>query len=224
MKYGFYFCLFILLLIILGISCKKRNECETVPEVPKDYLDYWFFPVGSFWVYQLEDSSSAIDTLTVTYVEVSISPKDMIDDGKDYIGGYRVACRKHHSIALTHSSLLFSSSNTGQGTEIYFSTIQSEDINDYYLNGSDGCGPEYVFLRKLVHFPFSVGEQIPDGAHFIDTNAVVTPLQTFNNVIHIIEPHGKPYKKHYYFSKKVGLVKTICPDSTVWILINYQIK
>ena len=138
MKYRSYFCLFILLLIILGISCKKSNDCETVPEVPKDYLDYWFFPVGSFWVYQLEDSLTVIDTLTVTYVDIYIpEPHELVDDaGSDYF----VACRKHHRITLKHSNPIFDGGGL-LGEERYLSVIMTDDINDYQLAGSYCCNP-----------------------------------------------------------------------------------
>lgn len=224
MKYRFYFCLFILLLIILGVSCKKRNECETVPEVPKDYLDYWFFPVGSFWVYQLEDSLAVIDTLTVTYVDIYIpEPHELVDDAPS---DYYVACRKHHRIFLKHSNPIFNNGGGESGEERYWSTPLTKDINDYQLLNHYCCNP--AGGRGLIRYPFVLDSKsinVPGhrgGAHFVDTNSVVTPLQTFNNIIHIISPDQN--QRQYFLSKNVGLVKTIYSDSTEWVLIDYQLK
>jgi len=154
-------------------------------------------------------------------------PHELVDDaGSEYF----VACREHHSINLKHSNPIFNNAVGESGVERYLSVIMTEDINDYQLAGSYCCNP--AGGGSVIQYPFTLGSKTidgyyPGGAHFVDTNSVVTPLQTFNNIIHIIEPkpYNYPYGRHYYFSKNVGLVKTIYqPDSTIWLLINYQIK
>ena len=63
-------------LAMILVACPKKNkcnpDCDTVVDAPKEFLDYWFFNTGSYWVYKLADTSATIlDTVKITFSKTS---------------------------------------------------------------------------------------------------------------------------------------------------------
>jgi hypothetical protein len=59
-----------LLSLTLLLACKEDEplqKCESVEEAPQDFLDYWFFPEGSYYVYKLRGEERH-DTMVVDHI------------------------------------------------------------------------------------------------------------------------------------------------------------
>ena len=87
--------------LLLMFSCKNK-KCENVPDLPKEYTDYWLFEEGSWWVYQLESDSTVYDTATLSEVKESVSTYNEVNNGNAHI-----ACRKEYKYTIKHSNDMF---------------------------------------------------------------------------------------------------------------------
>ena len=56
--------LFSLIPVLLIAGCKEKEavfpRCSSVISAPQEFLDYWFMPKGSWWVYRLKGSNPAV--------------------------------------------------------------------------------------------------------------------------------------------------------------------
>lgn len=214
---------YILVLIVsTSFSCKKDDpdKCKIVLEAPSTFLDYWFFPQGSWWVYKLKNSSPAIyDTITV-----SNSQSEYFEPGEP-TGGLRT-CLMFYQTTLQHSNTSYFLGDGKAGFEVQLS---QEENSKWYVqqssNISSHYSPEYIFFS-----PFNINESIPSGAIVVDTNSVVTPMQTFNQSVHLIYEFGSAdsmvinFVKHIYITRKVGLSKIVYTHDKTWELVNYYIN
>ena len=62
--------LIIFLLGMLVYACKEKptpkpEVCDVVTEAPEDFLNYFFYPEGSYWVYRQDSAGGLIDTLKI---------------------------------------------------------------------------------------------------------------------------------------------------------------
>lgn len=211
-----YILIFLYFIILQACGKNDRDECSIIQKAPNDYLDYWFFKEGSFWVYQLIDSAKTIDTVKVIRVWIETSTPRMVDLAEENTYDHFVACKEHNNLSIQHSNQQYFTPG-GASNESYLTTIYAKDENSYYLGNNFCC--KNTGSGFLIKYPFVLEDEITNGGHFVDTNSVTTPMQTFNNVIHIFGPANR----HYFFSKGIGLVKTIYPDSTEWELITYEL-
>lgn len=213
MKYGFYFCLFILLLIILSISCKK-HECGEISYLPQDFLDYWYFPEGSYWVYQLKDSTLTDTFIVKRSVEVVVEDDDPIVCRRDYSS---TISNKDSAINDKYSGFFFQSS----------SGLSSGNNNKYSLS----LGGTFIFSASVI-YPFVIGDTLENNLSYYilkDKNTIITPSGTFNDLIHLIYMKKlccglTEVGSEIWLARNAGFVKYISKNRDEWELINYQIK
>lgn len=217
MKNSKIFFLFIFTLLFIGsFSCKKEKKCAPIPDLPQDFLDYWFFPKDSWWVYQLKDST-LIDTLTVknTYVDF----KDISIEGPP-------ECVKTYNIFLTHSADIYKDSSV-----IHFASWYGND----QLIGL-GVSPDPLFaglsgVPFFVYYPFELGDTI----HYYKEDFILKnkdPLNTpYGNIIDVIHIVSISYVNNtikegseIWFAKNIGIVKYIPPNKDKWELLDYKIN
>lgn len=138
----------LLFLSLTIFSCKEDPpvSCKSVLEAPKEYLDYWYFQEGSWWVYQLEGSNPAIyDTVIVIY------NKAEYPDPYDNSWGLYRTCLMHYQITLQHSNKIYFPSFTGTGnggSEVLLSQ-QDTPTNAWYIqwaSQTDHASPNIAFI------------------------------------------------------------------------------
>jgi hypothetical protein len=215
------------LFVLLLLSCCKddpedsRPKCQTVTHAPQEFLDYWFFPRGSWWVYKLKGSSPAVfDTVTNTgRLEAFYAEPD--EDS-----GLAAPCEMFYVNDLLHSNRTYfagpSPDQKGAEAITGYRFGNKWIISQSWIalgHGSEG----YVFF-----YPFSIGEELgPSENRVVDTNAVVTPTYTFHNSVGMYggnpDTSASPRRK-VYFTKGVGITYRRYFNGEVWELINYHIN
>lgn len=201
----------------LGSSCKKEpSDCKTVISAPKEFLNYWHFPVGSWWVYQLKDSSPRVyDTIRVT------------SQTSEYgaMTGQRACLMRYNSVYYHSNKIYFpyDSRNLEPGFEVFFSQ-QEETTNEWYLQWGFNSGRSSI--GTFFKYPFQLNEQVSVGRSIIDTLQVITPNFNFFNSVHISvsDLPDTAKKSHIFITKNVGISKLIYSNDETWELINYSIK
>lgn len=74
--------LYTFVILILLFNCDRKQTVEPTEseiiqtEIEKGFLEYWFFPKGSYWVYQL-NGWEVFDTVRVTSSSVLYREKSM---------------------------------------------------------------------------------------------------------------------------------------------------
>ena len=218
MKLTKYIVLISAFLFVVNIfSCKDRNESDC--HAPQEFLDYWFFPEGSWWVYTINDT--IIDSLTNrNYITTDNEDSD--------------PCDKHYSSYFTHYT-----SDSLQyyiGEHSYFSF--NLGIDNWILQLRSGNN-NYWGIGTFYKHNAEIGDIIKsftgknDSFFMIvhDTNSIITQAGEFNQTIHI--------KKFWYYhtkevpgfaitdiwlTKNVGITKLRYYDSTEIELLRYHIN
>jgi hypothetical protein len=55
----------LLMLSFCMVCCRQPKECTNIVKAPQPFLDYYYFPNGSYWVYRLESDSAVVYTVTI---------------------------------------------------------------------------------------------------------------------------------------------------------------
>lgn len=91
--------MFIFILIATSItSCRKSPSCNgSYSERPQQFLQYWYFGEGSYWIYK-SSNGALIDTVRVTK-----RYSDNTDVTDKYDGSPEAVCAKNYYLDLSHS-------------------------------------------------------------------------------------------------------------------------
>ena len=215
------------LLLLLIVSCDKKTPdpgCKTVNESPQAFLDYFYFPEGSWWVYKLKGSNPAeYDTLKLTYRNKTYHQPAEAHGTEP--------CAYVYSTYLMHSNQTYffgTGGNLRGGEELF---AKSSAINKWYIEWSTHAGP-IPSPGALFFYPYKVGEQLTSkGAIIAKEDTLITPLQAFPNTVTILAPGYSPtdsmsedYLRRIYFSPKVGVVRADYSQNQIWELVNYHIN
>ncbi|MBC7447953.1 MAG: hypothetical protein H7330_07820 [Hymenobacteraceae bacterium] len=233
--------LFLLLALpLLASSCRKDANppptCTTVTDVPPAFLAYWYFPQGSWWVYQLKDAVPAIyDTVRVAGA------------GRMYRQPYEAygapACVWGYGARLEHSNRtyfpgapLVAGGPPQRGVE-GLSSFSGLDFGRWGMSQSGDAGfspPEACFV-----YPFTVGGRGASNWYLTaDTAQITTPAGTFARTVHtafdttqIPAIQTSSFIRHFWRTRNVGLTKiafatypsTARLSGTTWELVNYHL-
>jgi hypothetical protein len=212
------FGIFILVSMIVTITftlkcCKpERDKCEDTRYFEQEFLDYWYFPEGSWWVYKRIDTSADVyDTAVVTQVR---NP-EIIEDKVfvDY-------CYEYLCVAVTHSYEGLSLNSNDKVLVSFCSDYPSHKVqmNSYYS--------DYFSYANILHYPFDMYKVPSEFYSFKENISLYTSNDTFYDVIKITDK--TVYKKdtttnHVWLKKDVGFVKYHHFDDSVWELVDYEI-
>lgn len=208
----------------LGACHKEPAECPQLSRAPQAFLDYWYFPVGSSWVYQLKGRTPAVyDTLRLYAANEQHSTE--YSDGDN-----RVPCVQYYSVALTHSNrTFFPGIGKNPGTEYLSATAFSDGQGYYVLQQSSGVGTLYS-PQEAFAYPIRPGQKVYQRLTFVDTAAVVTPAGTFQQSVHLIPDYGSQvdstqanWIRHLYYSRYVGVTQVIYTNNQHWELVRFTI-
>jgi hypothetical protein len=190
--------------IVSFFSCKKK--CDSIDELPHEFLDYWYFNQGSWWVFQLKDSTNIYDTVTV-------SKDELFTNGVNNDGGY-LSCTEYITYFFRHSNPIFSNYIYVGYYDQYYSRVNGNRKN-YYLDFSNlktNSSVSFLYYDKDKGFTCDYGT-------CYDIQSVQTPQDTFNETLH----YKLNDSTQFYFAKNIGLVKRITIDKKTWELINYNV-
>ncbi|OFY65079.1 MAG: hypothetical protein A3H98_07825 [Bacteroidetes bacterium RIFCSPLOWO2_02_FULL_36_8] len=202
-------------LLTLGFSCKKEPVCNP-SELTKEFLDYWFFPQGSWWVYQKKGAFGIMDSMFCYS-----STKEIAFDHDPEL------CDFFYKIFIQHSNEIFFNSPDNPGYD-WFSNVPGFTLNP--LISFSEVVPDSVLLfpgggggGDIYQYPLKIGNNTGQFL-FVDTFQVSdTQLMiNYNKIIHIKSTYSD--SSHIYLSKNIGVVKKVYPDSSVWILTKYFIN
>ncbi|MBC7447952.1 MAG: hypothetical protein H7330_07815 [Hymenobacteraceae bacterium] len=215
--------LFSLLGLLLTSGCKKDPPpCETIAEAPPAFLAYWYFPEGSWWVYQLQDSVPAVfDTVRVVHRwqgQVESEP------------GEGRLCRFGYTVRYEHSNAAYFPGVPGKKGFEALAIEPKWSLSHYSKAGF------YSMQGHSFVYPFVIGRGVmPDDYLTADTAQLTTPAGTFARTVHVHTDYMPPDSMRYslvrdaWRSYGVGLTKIAFSPSrtpvsgTTWELVNYHI-
>jgi hypothetical protein len=197
----------ILLFMIVGIVF-QQSGCDTTPIDPhpgytdtlfqsQDFLDYWYFNEGSWWVYKRTDTSADVfDTAIVTKTS------------KKYIFSkyYFPYCVEKYYMHVFHTSVDIVS----DGLNIIYESYSENrlDVN----NGGGEFGYFHIFWWPIEFDTIGYTAQL-------DSIAIKVNQQHFKHCVHI-----KQYMGEFWLSRFHGLIKIQHNDGNSWELVDYYLK
>lgn len=219
---------FAVILIALSIASCKDDEpntpsdpCTTCQSV-MEAKDYFYFKMGSWWVYE-EETSHERDSMYVTLSENDPSSYDFETHIKSDLTDY----------TYYYWPVYFSGG--GNGTCSPNGTVNKRCVYVKREKGKfqNNLGNSYVFFVK-----YSAGDYIYTGDALSCPNnkltisaimdSLVLPNYTFSKVIrvdHECSPQEGKQPITLYYKKGVGIIKKELIDSNqVWNLMNYHIQ
>ncbi|MCX6352099.1 MAG: hypothetical protein NTX03_09590 [Bacteroidetes bacterium] len=194
----FYFVFFSFLTTIC--TCTKKEE---VTKLDPNFLAYFAFPKGSWWVYK-ETHIGDIDSFYVSYYD-----RKIIKDSK-YSYNYE---------ALYYE--IYSKNDTSYGTA--FPHDKQNTMGEYWI--TYGVGHIYRFVYPFTQKD-SIGVEVNKFyiPEYFDTITIQHKL--YSNVYRTENKHqsvGNKIKSEFY-CKNVGVIKRINFDGTEWELIRYHLN
>ena len=201
MKLKLQFIILLLSILLSFYSCKEK--CGTIHEYPKEFTDYWLFDKGSWWIYKLENQD-VYDTALVTNVIEEITGPETPEEEDP--------CNRHYYVYLKHSSEFFYGIQYSGIQSIGSYTKFAKDI-DYYISG-------VLSSRSVIYllYPFYFNTERNDVTT-LDTSLMINN-NFYTDVVLTID-----YNNHSYFLvKNIGFARYEFADSTVWNLVDFNVK
>jgi len=192
---------FILLITLITGGCCQHAETYMVPE---RFKTYFYFPVGSWWVYK--NQFGAFDTLTLLVTDSKISKI------------HTESCDEYEKITANYIS-----SNAGK---FHISTT--------YISYFVLCEFNKNYFTELTDFvKYTNGEQKAQSCSssiewWIDDTIVVNNKNYYNVVVNkttlFIPPSIADFPIKGYFKENIGLIKRELQNGEIWELIDYKIS
>ena len=224
------YCLLLLAALLTSASsCEKNNppaECKQVRRAPTEFLAYWHFPVGSYWVYHKRGSSPLeVDTVTATYSNVRV-----FKPGQKTYG--MPACTELYQYTLWHSNRRYfkgySSIDGFRGLERFY----TQEENGQWFVTQESRAANLSPLGFLWSYPQrSVGQPIANrGPALLDTLPVTVPAGMFNRSVHLRIPFlfdstraDAQYLYDYHLTRGIGYTRLRYANLGTWELAKYYI-
>ena len=213
--------------MLLAGGCKKTGdaapaECAQVSRAPATFLAYWYFPKGSYWVYQKRGSNPVeVDTVTVIYTEVRVFRPGATTYGLP-------TCTELYDCALWHSNRrYFRSTSVNDGYRGSESFETQEENGQWFVSQ----GANYMYrLGFLWSYPQrSVGQPIANtGPTLLDTLPVTVPAGTFPRSAHlrvnaVNDSTQGPSVRSYHLTQGIGTTRRVYANLGTWELRSYYI-
>jgi len=219
-----------LLVILVLFSCKKDTPSNITEPMPQICLDYGYFKVGTYWIYQ-DSASHVIDSVRVMYSEygdswITAGPPGGNSFNEHYYAfntqafsalqgmmyGYNCETRGATQfggaweIYLSKQLYPYVSSAAGEATVALF-------MDGYFVSGQP-ISPAYNSGYETVVF-----ESNQDSMKVLNTY--------FKNVIFFQDGYNRTENNsitNTYTAKNIGIIRKEVPSShKVWNLIRYCI-
>ena len=200
----------ILIIFFSGVDCRKKDEPKAFIPLDKEFLSYFAFPVGSWWVYE----------------EVNSGEKDSM-----YVIKYDIHKHENNKEDLDYWRLSYHLSNSLQ--DFYFWARPNPNIilNDtlfvlteaYNLVNDGTVTAIRFFYSKKKKYLFSIN----DNTYIKNIyDSLTVGSMDFYDVYHI-EKLKQEYEnliKGQYFAKNIGIIKKEYFDGRIFELNKYYIN
>ncbi len=211
--------------LLLVTSCKKDPPTSYCSENPgacvdvRDVKDYFYFKIGSYWVYE-EETSGERDSVYV--IETASDPTSVLFGTTKYstYDGYDYRYWTKGVSSSVKNNVARKSEKT---TRVVSAKFKS---GDYVAEAT--C---FLFYPVTGLWTYSYGGTgIVENVLIVDTvyNNLSIEDMTFNDVVCIKEEHTVIEESQptvHYYSPKIGLVKKeLLTDNEVWNLVKYHIQ
>ncbi|MBC6700264.1 hypothetical protein [Hymenobacter sp. BT190] len=216
----------IFMLSVCLASCRKEEviqECPQVGQAPQAFLNYWYFPEGSYWVYKQRGSVPAIlDTVRAFSVK-----KRLFKPGENTFG--LPTCVEIYECNFSHSNRSFfrglSSLQNFTGFE-HISSLYTGD--EWGAQQATEAGNMYS-PGLILSFPLpSPGTRLTAaGPMLLDTMAVTVPAGQFRHSLHFAisfrDSTTANFLRRYQLSRGIGYTRLVYTQLGTWELIAYKI-
>lgn len=219
---------FVALSTLLG-ACKKEptvTECNYVEQAPREFLDYWFFPDGSYWVYRQRGSVPAVlDTVRTLAAETRVFKPGQATYGLP-------TCVTLYEAHFSHSNRTFF-----RGYSSLQNFIGAEHVVS--LNSGKGWGAQqsneagniYSTGLILVHPLPQPGIMLSRlGPTLLDTLPVTVPAGRFLHSLHFATAFidsttsGVNFLRRFHLTRGVGYTSKVYTGIGTWDLVAYKIN
>ena len=216
--------LVVIILCLIITSCKKESSPEPEKTIYANdtFLRYWYFPKGSYWIYEkAESQSQIIDSAVVVLAKRRIS----------YNPTYSPYEFENHILHIQHHSRYFGASNQNTFKQIL---RQINDVNrvrtqsDIYepinLSGIYNSGAYFIWPPNSEEiFKYSRGST--QLIEYIESREVlgfteVYKLASKNDVV-----YNSQNTDTFWIKENVGLIQYyFAQDNALWKLKEYKIQ
>lgn len=197
-----------LLPFLMGTSCKKECD-EPTPFYPldEDFLSYFAFPVGSWWVYE-EVNTGERDSCYVILNETEVD--EMFLGRKDGCG-FSYKYEQLYLSEVIHN-------DTVNGSAMAHAPIQKLDY--YFFSHQKGAFFKIINL-ELGRDTFNRELFIRDRYETLKVRGIL-----YENVIVIGQSVSSQneFPQNIYYSKNVGVIRRDYTEGTQWELVKYHIN
>ena len=224
----FYLFALLTALAFAGSSCRKTPaepaQCAQMQRAPAAFLAYWYFPQGSYWVYQKRGSQPVeVDTVTVIYTQVRV-----LQPGASTYG--LPTCTELYDYTCWHSNRrYFRGYNPADGYRglEYFST--QEESGQWFVSQESRAAnlSPLGFMWSYPQRP--VGQPIAHtGPTLLDTIPVRVPAGTFPRSVHLRIPYlddstRVDYLYEYHLTRGIGYTRKVYANLGTWELVAYHL-
>ncbi|MEX0966584.1 MAG: hypothetical protein WD077_05065 [Bacteroidia bacterium] len=236
-----YLLFFFFTAAIMASSCRKEPvDCcddDSCPHIfdclddsyftdtifkPQQFLDYWYFEKGSWWVYQRMDTNATVyDTVRVIATVRNIYC--------DFNQG--PVCAESALMNMRHSNSFFFRKDSASLSQILGSSTnfnlsdESVHSNGYIHNGF------LMGVGSFFQWPIRIGDEYFHGNIVLDSNVVITPYGTLSNTVHIQINYSTSAGGEIWITRNIGFtrMKFYPPQSendlpeSEWALVDYHV-
>lgn len=211
-------------------ACKKQEvvqECDQVEKAPQDFLDYWFFPEGSYWVYRQRGSVPAVlDTIRTLAAETRVFKPGQATYGLP-------TCVTLYETHFSHSNRTYfrgySSLQNFAGAEHIFSLNSG---TEWGAQQNNEAGNIYSTGLILVHPLPPPGMMLSRvGPTLLDTVPVTVPAGRFPHSLHFgtgftdsTSVVGGNFLRRFHLARGVGYTSKVYTRIGTWELVAYKIN
>ena len=213
-------------LLLLGSGCRKTPaepaQCAQVQRAPAAFLAYWYFPKGSYWVYQKRGSQPVeVDTVTVIGTEVRV-----LQPGATTYG--LPTCTELYDLACWHSNRRYfpgTSSNSNYRGMEHFET--QEESSQWFVSQSAENMYDIGFMWSDLQR--SIGQPIANtGLTLLDTLSVAVPAGRFSRSVHLRvdafhDSTRGSFVRSYHLTRGIGTTRRVYANLGTWELRSYYI-
>ncbi len=199
------FLLSLLLVSLTAMWCKKSDTTFYTP-LSQEFLSYFAFPTGSWWVYKEINTGKTDSFYVQAYSIQNIFDKKTKSAGQS--ASYEIIGNSYHSWG-TGGSLL------GNVDSIQY--LYSD--NYYGVNGFNYSSERFLYPA----WPGKKRTIINISSHFVSINIQGSFYHDVYVTAYTYQAYLNPIKSEYY-CKNVGVIRREFYDGTIWELTKYHLN
>ena len=202
---------------MLVYACKEKptpkpEVCDVVTEAPEDFLNYFFYPEGSYWVYRQDSAGGLIDTLKIVRSNIGYFTVDHLGSERTGVNTavYQIWVEHTNPFFYVEGKPLvacFTGYSTNDGGNWTISSFDHPDYSDYHSGD--------VLIYPIEEYPTYTEKLIYSSA-----------IGDFDCLAYTLGGNYNGFNYGYiYFSNKIGLamISTSSNKKRFWNLVDYKL-